>query len=1290
MKNFKKKNLYESESGLFDAVIESRIETNTEYNRTGRYRVGNEEDDEDTKIIESGLTFDDFGGGGFGGFDDYSFNEGFGAVNSNTTDPQSLPHDEWQRISPAYTRVLTAPFWAIMYLYRGVLYDSPFRGTKKEEEGGEDGGFGGSTNTEPDTQNEQDRVLISNFRIASLLVGILSFVELTGIINILIPPLVGVLAIILSAYCDFYLEKNYNKGIIVQFMSKLKSDDEDEQEELSGTLHTNQTHTEPGFNPQEDDFGGGNFGGSTGVFGAGRPERNDPFAGFGGFDDDFNLDVADYIEEDSQPEIEDDDPELQVSSKIKQLFPDSPVNTKGSGTEFGEGLLDVFKSLNNQKGVIPRTRSQLLPAYAKYLPSNDKAFANWYGLKERSVEYNNIAFTLYKVLTQINGKFDISNTSTDKLTIMNMQRSPLLYKIEVKLPTYFREAQVLKSAGIVENFLKESDNDSQVGCIITSFGGNYIFKFMRLDYRGLISHGDIMRYEDPQTGVATVDLLKKDKGLPVLMGMKDNEYPYVFDLEDNTSGAIVGGSGSGKSWLTFQLMMNLLTLNTPEELNLLILDAKDAALWKQFAKAPHVLGYHTNIYEYMKILTEVQEEHLRRAAFLSSIGVEDFKTYREMCKEKGDYEALAKHPFLVVVMDEITYTMKQLRLHDKDAYDEFRATLSSLATVVRSSGIRILAIGQRAIDTSIPKDYMSNASMKFAMKMDNVTEFDIMVNKGWEKQVSRKPVNAGESLMLTQGQAQPQYVKTLIPGGTSTQTMLQLVRVISLDWVRRTIGTDIDYMQPPEHMRDMLKLSFNRPDFYKGALQDLHEGRILSSTEVDEGAQVNINPGEDANTIGRYGVSSQTQIFAKEAPKKRPTEEVKANDPHAADFDRIQDQNSVWGGEPGEEDNYKKVDTAEVFPDLSELDDELAELDNWDWDGGNTDQEEEADDPNPFGKFSFPTEEEADVEQPEEGYKQKAKHRFSSEAEVGDGVREQGTVVQSYFDEEDEGDSKTIKEQESGKQVKEWYQEDNQEEGYRQATSLALGDALEEAAKQAPIYPSEGLSETEFTETEIPKYTETEIPKSTEDWEDASNLNLEDLLSNTVEEVSVTGKEEVSVKKEVPISVTGKEEVPVKRKKLAPPPLRVKSKQGEGSSLAQVKGIEAVPAKRGVTSSELFPKKGDGQVVTKQDDWVKQAQQKHKKGQPTPHVKKMGQQVAGSEVVKASQEMPYKQKEADSGGLKPSVKQFIIRQGIKTGPFTRAVTTDLLRANYTPRQIQEAMDNLIIYSEGGYYVTSLS
>ena len=136
------------------------------------------------------------------------------------------------------------------------------------------------------------------------------------------------------------------------------------------------------------------------------------------------------------------------------------------------------------------------------------------------------------------------------------------------------------------------------------------------------------------------------------------------------------------------------------------------------------------------------------------------------------------------------------------------------------------------------------------------------------------------------------------------------------------------------------------------------------------------------------------------------------------------------------------------------------------------------------------------------------------------------------------------------------------------------------------------------------------------------------------------------------------------------------------------------------SKDELFPnsesskQRVTGQTepkpVQEQEDWVKQAQQKHKQAQKKQQVKKRVTQVGGHEVVKASQEMPYKKTNPVQSGVKPSIKQFIIKQGIKVGPFTRAVTTDLLRANYTPREIDIALSNLIIYIEGGYYVTDIS
>ena len=1246
MKNFKNKNLYKSETGLFDAVIESRVETNSDYNKTGKYRVGNEEDDIDTKIIDSGLTFDSFGSGGFGGFDDLSFNDGFGAINSTTTNPQSLPHDEWNNKRPAHLKVLLAPYWAIMYMYRGMLYDSPFRDlSKKGEEDSEDAAFGMSSGPDTKEGREQDKILIKNFRLASLIVGVLSFVELTGYINILIPPIVGVFAVLLSAYCDYYLERNYDQGIIIQLIQKLSSDDEDEELEGVGNFDEDLGSIKQGITTtgQEDDpFGSFNdtdFGGGV---------KNDPFAGFDGFDDTFDIDMDAYIEEDDDEQV-DDDPEERVSNKVQQLFPNSPINTKATEIEFGQGLLEVFMSQNKNKGKIPRKRSELLSEYAPYLPSNDSAFANWYDIKEKSVEYNNVAFTLYKILTQINGKFDISNNSKDKLTIFNIQRSPLLYKIEVKIPTYFKEAQVLKSAKVVENYIKESDNDDEVGCIITTFGGNYIFKFLRLDYQGLISHGDIMRYEDPLTGVATVDLLKKDKGVPVLMGMKDNEYPYVFDLENNTSGAIVGGSGSGKSWLTFQLMTNLMTLNTPEELNFLILDAKDAALWKEFAKAPHVLGYHTNIYSYLEILTEVQKEHSRRSEYLSTLGIEDYKTYREIYKGRGDYEELAKHPFLVVVLDEITFTMKQLRAHDKDAYDQFKVALTSLSTVVRATGIRILAIGQRAIDTSIPKDYMANASMKFAMKMDNVPEFDIMVNKGWERHVSRTPVNPGESLMLVQGQAYPQYVKTLIPGGIGTQSMLQLIRVISLDWVRRTIGTEIDYTKPPEYMADTIVKGFNRPNYYESSLRDLHEGRILDRLNIDEGVQINIEPGQPADSKRHRSFSTQTHGLFDNVPDDIDFGVDKSEGTHGQELGSIGSRRDDLEDVGGEDSDYLETPNTIKGDDWGSLD------------GSGDDQ-------------------------------------FNMEDDVF-----QDLFEDIDFDTDVEGDRDIIKEQETMDEKKEESIEEpdtdnlDTDDLITQKESMGvrgIGEALShESENLYSDLTDDGLDSHEVETTED---DDTKLESEETDFDD--DPYLDDLIDKgnvtTGDDKPVT-ESEFQTK---PINrVVSEPKTGNKQPKTIIPnkPTGDNDKQGDGKATLTKK---VKPVTNTVKSDEVFPTKGstesEDKVVRSEPvggvDWVKEAQLKHQKAKQKTTPTKRVPQVAGRDVVKASQDIPYKPTQGAVDGIKPSIKQFIIKNGDKVGPFTRAVKTDFLRANYTPREIDIALSNLIIYVEGGYYVTDIS
>ena len=1290
MKDFKKKNLYESESGLFEAVISQRIETITEYNKVGKFRVGNETEDEDIKLIDSAINFDDFSGGGYGGIDEFSFDSGFGSITHNTTNPDSLPQGEWKSLSPAYFKVIMAPYWSIHYLYKGIVYDSPFRIIKKGDEGEGDS---------PDTPEgkEQDRVLISKFRVASLIVGLLSFVQLTGYINILISPFVGVLAILLSGYCDYYLERNYDEGIIVQLLKRLETDEDEDSE------HEGISLADDSLDDYDMDFGGNKNKGEvfnpTGI--------NDPFAGFDGFDDDDTYEdnygsyksALKYDDDDEDEVEEDDDPETQ-NNEVTRLFPFSPVSTTSDG-DFNTTLLEVFKEGNQYKGSMPRTRTDMLRMFAPYLPSNDPGFAKWYEIKERSTEYDNIAFTLYKALVMINNKFDIANGSTEKLTIFSIKRTPLIYKIEVKLPSYFKDAAVMREAAVFESFIKTDDNDTKVGVLVSSFSGRFVIKFLRLDKVGLVSYGDILRYQGTDNVEAPIYDMVKDKGLPVLVGLKDNEYPLMIDLEDNTSGNIVGGSGSGKSWFTFQIMISLLTTNTPEELNFIVMDGKNAPYWGQFAKAPHVLGYHTDVFTYVGILNEVMDEFERRQRLLIENGIEDFKGLRKQFKAEGNYKGLAENPFLIIVIDEITATMATLKTEDEDAYKELRIKLTKLSSVIRSAGIRIITIGQRSIDNSIPKDLLANSSMKFGMKMDVKTDNEVMFGKGYDRGV-RIPKNAGEGLLLDSGTSDITYIKTLVPGGKSDPQMMFLIRAVAMDWVRRTIGTDMDYTKPPVSMRGTMIKSFNRNQFYIDTLRDLQEGRIVRNKEINEGYQVNVVPGESADTVDKYGVSRQTVVFDNLPSNDIDNDEVDPDSAMAKDFLHYKQSKQQLIDEEEDDDEEAVLfepNFTNTFNDEDDEDDEFDISVNDVFGGFNFDDDEEDLDEtdlieaqdlliqqiNKKDESTYTNDFGDDLEEFTDNSKKKVDERVdrysmsSKELNKESDKNEDNTIELFNTDYKEFNDSQS-----------------NESNQYTDKKGLSKGDTYTDIPNELEddTLFNDGINSYDYGITRHDSITNDGITNDgiTNDdsslgignitnsglqndyWdEEEDDLLLDDLL---LEDEPVTVKDE-------PVTQPKIEQVQAKSI-ISTPVIKDTPKPTEQVTVKVKEPVSVEHPSQAEWLKLAAEKQQLEDELRKKDALLKQSQVASTGKVSQPRIPR----VKGSHVIKANQEMPYSQTSVATSNL--GIKQYIIKHGEKVDTFTRAVHVDLIKDHYTPREIDIALSNGLIYKMGEHYATGIN
>ena len=60
-------------------------------------------------------------------------------------------------------------------------------------------------------------------------------------------------------------------------------------------------------------------------------------------------------------------------------------------------------------------------------------------------------------------------------------------------------------------------------------------------------------------------------------------------------GLCVGATGSGKSELLRTIALGMMTRNSPEVLNLLLIDFKGGATFLDFARAPHVAAVITNL-----------------------------------------------------------------------------------------------------------------------------------------------------------------------------------------------------------------------------------------------------------------------------------------------------------------------------------------------------------------------------------------------------------------------------------------------------------------------------------------------------------------------------------------------------------------------------------------------------------------------------------------------------------------------------------------------------------------------
>ncbi|MCX6067851.1 MAG: DNA translocase FtsK, partial [Chloroflexi bacterium] len=168
--------------------------------------------------------------------------------------------------------------------------------------------------------------------------------------------------------------------------------------------------------------------------------------------------------------------------------------------------------------------------------------------------------------------------------------------------------------------------------------------------------------------------------LAIALGRDVSGQPLIADLSRMPHMLVAGQTGSGKSVYIAALAACLAMNNAPEELRLVMIDAKMVELLR-FNGLPHLLGkVETDIQRILGVLRWLVVEMEHRYRLLESVHARDLTAYNRKTKNPL--------PRIVVIIDELADLMMS-------APDQVEHNLVRLAQMARATGMHLVVATQR-------------------------------------------------------------------------------------------------------------------------------------------------------------------------------------------------------------------------------------------------------------------------------------------------------------------------------------------------------------------------------------------------------------------------------------------------------------------------------------------------------------------------------------------------------------------------------------------------------------------
>jgi DNA segregation ATPase FtsK/SpoIIIE, S-DNA-T family len=179
-------------------------------------------------------------------------------------------------------------------------------------------------------------------------------------------------------------------------------------------------------------------------------------------------------------------------------------------------------------------------------------------------------------------------------------------------------------------------------------------------------------------------------------------------------GLCVGATGSGKSELLRTVALGMMAQNSPEVLNLLLIDFKGGATFLDLARAPHVAAVITNLSDEAPLVARMRDalagEMNRRQQFLRTAGYTSVAAYEDARRAGAHLTAL---PTLFIIVDEFSELLSQ--------HPDFADMFVAIGRLGRSLGMHLLLASQR-LDEGRLRGLEAHLSYRVCLKTLSASE----------------------------------------------------------------------------------------------------------------------------------------------------------------------------------------------------------------------------------------------------------------------------------------------------------------------------------------------------------------------------------------------------------------------------------------------------------------------------------------------------------------------------------------------------------------------------------------